>query len=65
MKIQFDKEQDIMRIKFQDSEYEMSREVDDGIVIDIDKKGKIIAIEILDVSDKMSKESIRDIGMKV
>ena len=54
-----------MRIKFQDSEYEMSREVDDGIVIDIDKKGKIIAIEILDVSDKMSKESIRELRAKV
>ena len=65
MKINFDKEHDIMRIKFQDSEYEMSREVDDGIVIDIDKKGKIIAIEILDVSDKMSKESIRELRAKV
>ena len=65
MKINFDKEHDIMKIKFQDGEYEMSREVDDGIVIDIDKKGKIIAIEILDVSDKMSKESIRELRAKV
>ena len=65
MKINFDKEHDIMKIKFQDGEYEMSREVDDGIVIDIDKKGKIIAIEIIDASEKMSQESIRDIGMKV
>ena len=65
MKINFDKEHEFMKIKFQDSEYEMSREVDDGIVIDIDKKGKIIAIEILDVSDKMSKESIRELRAKV
>lgn len=65
MKINFDKEHDIMRIKFQDSEYSISREVDDGIILDIDKNGKIIAIEIIDVSDKMSQESIRNIGMKV
>ncbi|PIN90134.1 DUF2283 domain-containing protein [Candidatus Pacearchaeota archaeon CG10_big_fil_rev_8_21_14_0_10_32_14] len=63
MKINFDKKHDIMRIKFQDSGYDKSREVDDGIVIDIDKKGKIIAIEILDVSQKMSKESISELSL--
>jgi len=53
MKINFDPEADAMRIKFQEGEYEVSKEVEEGIIIDITKDNKIIAIEILDVSDKM------------
>src|SRR3989344_1910609 len=34
---------------------------ENGIIIDIGKKGKILSIEILDVSKRMPKESIEDI----
>lgn len=65
MKIIVDSKNDIMRIKFQEGEYEISKEVGDGIVIDMTKDNKIIAIEILDVSEKIPKKEIKEITVGV
>lgn len=56
MKINFDPKHDVMRIKFQDGKYDISKEVSDSIVIDRTKDSKLIAIEILDASEKISKK---------
>ena len=48
MKISFDSKNDVMRIKFQKGKYDTSKEIEKGIVIDMTKDNKIIAIEILD-----------------
>jgi len=61
MKIKYDSKADAMNIIFQKGKYDISKEVADGIIIDIGKKGKILSIEILDVSKRMPKESIEDI----
>jgi len=63
MKINFDPKHDIMRIKFQEGKYEISKEVDEGIVIDMTKDNKIMAIEILDVSEKITKKAIKEIPL--
>ena len=61
MKITYDPKADAMNIKFQEGKYEISKEVAEGIVIDYTKEGKVIQIEILDVSKRMPKESMKDI----
>jgi len=61
MKIKYDPKADAMNIIFQKGKYDISKEVADGIIIDIGKKGKILSIEILDVSKRMPKESIEDV----
>ena len=61
MKISFDPKADAMRITFQEGEYDISREVEEGIIVDMTKDNEIIAIEILDVSEKMPKNNIKDI----
>jgi len=61
MKIKYDSKADAMNIIFQKGKYDISKEVADGIIIDIGKKGKILSIEILDVSKRMPKESIEDV----
>ena len=61
MKIKYDSKADAMNIIFQKGKYDISKEVADGIIIDIGKKGKIVSIEILDVSKRMPKESIEDV----
>ncbi|PIS28985.1 hypothetical protein COT42_06500 [Candidatus Saganbacteria bacterium CG08_land_8_20_14_0_20_45_16] len=53
MKINYDEKSDAMSIKFSDSKYYESDEVKDGIIFDYDKKGKVIAIEILDASKNL------------
>jgi len=64
MKINFDKKTDVIRIKFQEGEYDISKEIE-GIVIDMTKDNKIMAIEILDVSEKMPQENLQDITIGI
>jgi uncharacterized protein YuzE len=54
-----------MRIKFQEGKYALSKEVDEGIIIDTTEDNKIIAIEILDVSDKIPKRNIKEFSMNI
>ena len=65
MKINFDTKHDIMRIKFQEGNYETSKEIDEGIIIDVDKNDKIIAIEIMDVSERIPKGDLKEFSMSI
>ncbi len=65
MKINFDKKNDIMRVKFQEGKYEISKEIDEGIIIDTDKDNKIIAIEIIDVSERIPKGNLKEFSMSL
>ncbi|MBK8549823.1 MAG: DUF2283 domain-containing protein [Ignavibacteria bacterium] len=53
MKVKYDAEVDVMRILFSDSEISESDEEKQGIILDYDDKGKIVAIEILNASKKI------------
>jgi len=61
MKISYDPKADAINIKFQDGKYDVSEEVATGIIADMTKDGKIISIEILDVSRRMPKESASNV----
>ncbi len=65
MKITFDSKNDVMRIKFQEGKYEISKEVDDGIIIDMAKDNKILAIEILGASQRIPKGKIKEVAVGV
>ena len=61
MKITFDPKHNVMYIKFRNGKYEMSKEVGDGIIIDMTKDNKIMAIEILNASEKISAKEMKEI----
>ncbi len=65
MKIKYDPKVDAMSIKFQEGKYEISKEVAEGIIIDYTEDGKVISIEILDVSKRMPLSSIKDITVGI
>ena len=65
MRITYDKKVDAMNIVFQKGKYEISKEIAEGIIIDYTKDGKIMAIEILDATKRMPKESIESISFNV
>ena len=65
MKISLDKKADAMRIKFQEGEYEVSKEVEEGIISDLTKDNKIIAIEILDVSERILNKNLKNITVGI
>ena len=60
MKIDYDKEVDALYIHFQEGTYDISKEVAEGIMLDFDAEGKLIGIEILDVSEKMPNKKFSD-----
>lgn len=56
MKIHYDKKQDALYIRFNNNSYKESDEVKEGVIFDYDDKNKIIGIEILDASFRLSKK---------
>jgi uncharacterized protein YuzE len=53
MKVIYDPEVDVLRIFFSSSPIEESEEDKPGVIIDYDKEGNIIGLEILDASKRM------------
>ena len=52
MKIQYDEKVDALSVRFSNAEVETSDEEKPGFILDYDKNGSIVAVEILDVSDR-------------
>ncbi|KXA91424.1 hypothetical protein AKJ57_01290 [candidate division MSBL1 archaeon SCGC-AAA259A05] len=61
MRITYDSEANALNIRFQEGEYEKSREVSEGIIIDYSKNEEIMSIEILDADEKISPKTIESI----
>ena len=53
MKVKYDKETDVLYIRFSNEAINESDEERSGIILDYDAKGSIVAIEILNASKKM------------
>jgi uncharacterized protein YuzE len=53
MKISFDPETDTLRIIFRDVPMEESEERKPGVIIDYDRDGKIVGVEVLDASRRV------------
>jgi len=65
MRINYDEADDAIYIRFSESKYYQSEELRDGVILDFDKKGKIIALEVLDVSKHLPKESMDSINLDI
>ena len=53
MKIIYDPEVDVLRITFSNAPIEESDEEKPGIILDFDKSGNVVSIEVLDASHRM------------
>lgn len=53
MKIKYDKEVDVLYIVFSENKIKESDEEKSGIILDYDKQGSIVGIEIMDASKRM------------
>lgn len=53
MKVTYDAEVDVLRILLNDSPIEESDEEKPGVIIDYDKEGNLVGLEILDASTRV------------
>lgn len=65
MEVLYDPETDTMDIEFQKGKYEVSKEIAEGMIVDMTKDGKILSIEILNASKRMPKENIKGVLVKL
>lgn len=64
MKITYDKDVDALYIEFVEREFFSNKKIDDDTIIDSDKDGNLLGIEVLNVSKKMPKESLSEINFE-
>ena len=65
MHIRYDEVDDAMYIRFSDAVYYQSDEIREGVILDFDKEGRIIALELLDVSKHLPQTSMDSINFEV
>lgn len=54
MKLQYDSKQDAIYIDLSKGKYSKTRKISDAILVDEDKAGKVLGIEILDAKENLS-----------
>ena len=63
MKIEYDQQADAMYIRLKAGAVAESEEVRPGVVLDFDAEGKVLGIEMLDVSDRT--DNPRELAMEL
>jgi len=64
MEISYDKEADAIYIEFSKRPFAKNKKVDDLTIFDLDKKGEIIGIEILEASKRLPNKSLQEIHVR-
>ena len=64
MKIEYSKEADAIYVYFKEEFVASSKEIEDGVVIDFDKDGHLIRIEVLDVSQRFSLADLVNVNIE-
>jgi uncharacterized protein YuzE len=60
MKVTYDPEVDVLRILFSSAPIEESDEDKPGVILDYDKAGNVVGMEILDASERMENPKVME-----
>ena len=64
MEITFDKEADAVYIEFSSEDFASNKKMDDSTILDLDAKGNIVGIELLNVSKRIPKDFLSEVNVK-
>jgi uncharacterized protein YuzE len=64
MKVEYSKDVDALYVHFKEAFVAESREIEDGVVIDLDEHGHLIGIEVLDASHRFSPSDISNVHIQ-
>lgn len=58
VRVEYDQKTDAMYIWLRKAKYDISEELAENVILDLDKKGRIIGIEVLEASKNLGKELV-------
>ena len=61
VQVEYDKKADALYIWVRKAKYDISEEIAENVILDLDKAGRIIGIEVLDASKNMGQELVTKI----
>ncbi|MGQ3685412.1 MAG: DUF2283 domain-containing protein [Candidatus Loosdrechtia sp.] len=64
MKIEYSKEVDALYIRLREARIADSMDIEEGVTVDLDEKGHIVGIEILDASEKLELSDLVNISIE-
>jgi len=64
MRIRIDKDADAMYIELSDAPFSKNQKIDNSTIVDMDNKGNIIGIEVLNVSKRISKDFLSTVSVE-
>ena len=64
MKIEYSKEVDALYVRLREAKIVDSMDVEEGVTVDLDDKGHIVGLEILDASEKLELSDLVNISIE-
>jgi uncharacterized protein YuzE len=61
VRVKYNEKSDAMYIWLRKAKYDISEELAENVIMDLDKRGRIIGIEVLDASKNIGKELVTKI----
>lgn len=61
VRVEYDDKADAMYIWLRRAKYDVSEELAENVIIDLDKNGRIVGIEVLDASKNLGKDLVTKI----
>jgi uncharacterized protein YuzE len=58
MKLKVDKDSNALYFRLDENAIVESEEVRPGVILDFDAKGRVVGVEFLDISERVSKEAL-------
>ena len=65
MRVRYDEEVDVLYIRLKETPYYESDEIKEGIIIDYDKDGNVIGIEIMNATEYLAPEELSTIKFDI
>jgi uncharacterized protein YuzE len=65
MEITYDTKADALYIHLRDGEFGYNREIEEGIILDLDKERRLLGLEILDASKRLSLSQLASVSIKM
>jgi len=65
MRVKYDEQVDALYIRLKETPYHESDEIKEGFIIDYDKDGNIIGIEIIDASEYLTSDELATVKFDI